>query len=87
MYVLIFMAFRIIRITKRGRLKQGKKNTHQKSARKSEMLEQINKFIEYWWIRYLLATELYVVEKWERVTIRKYNYSRMIHRHPISKFI
>lgn len=35
------------------------------------MLEKINKFIEYWWFRYLLATELYIVEKWERVTMRK----------------
>ncbi|XP_031633286.1 uncharacterized protein LOC116347032 [Contarinia nasturtii] len=33
------------------------------------MLEQINKFIEYWWFRYLMVTELYIVEKWERVTM------------------
>lgn len=37
------------------------------------MLEKFNKFIEYWWFRYLLATELYIVEKWERVTMRKYD--------------
>lgn len=37
------------------------------------MLEQLNKFIEYWWFRYLMVTELYIVEKWERVTMRKYH--------------
>uniref|UniRef100_T1GPI4 Uncharacterized protein n=1 Tax=Megaselia scalaris TaxID=36166 RepID=T1GPI4_MEGSC len=26
-------------------------------------------FFNYWWTRYLLTTELYMVEKWERVTI------------------
>lgn len=36
------------------------------------MLEQISNFIEYWWFRYLMVTELYIVEKWERVTMRKY---------------
>lgn len=35
------------------------------------MLSEINKFIEYWWFRYLMVTELYIVEKWERVTMRK----------------
>lgn len=29
-------------------------------------------FFNYWWTRYLLTTELYMVEKWERVTIRKF---------------
>lgn len=28
-------------------------------------------FINYWWFRYLMVTELYMVEKWERVVIRK----------------
>lgn len=36
------------------------------------MLGTINKFIEYWWFRYLMVTELYIVEKWERVTMRKF---------------
>lgn len=40
------------------------------------MLEQINKFIEYWWFRYLMVTELYIVEKWERVTMRKYHFHK-----------
>lgn len=26
--------------------------------------------INYWWFRYLMVTELYMVEKWERITIR-----------------
>ncbi|KAK9710019.1 hypothetical protein QE152_g26259 [Popillia japonica] len=26
-------------------------------------------FIQYWYMRYLLVTELYMVEKWERVMI------------------
>jgi hypothetical protein len=29
-------------------------------------------FFNYWWFRYLMVTELYMVEKWERVTIRKF---------------
>lgn len=37
------------------------------------MLTQINKFIEYWWFRYMMVTELYIVEKWERVTMREFN--------------
>lgn len=34
------------------------------------MFESIQKFIGYWYFRYLLVTELYMVEKWERVMIR-----------------
>lgn len=37
-----------------------------------KMLQEVNKFIEYWWFRYLMVTELYIVEKWERITMRKY---------------
>lgn len=33
------------------------------------MLNILN-FISYWYMRYLLVTELYLVEKWERQTIR-----------------
>lgn len=33
------------------------------------MLNNIINFANYWWFRYLMVTELYVVEKWERVTI------------------
>ncbi|ALC43415.1 CG32038 [Drosophila busckii] len=33
------------------------------------MLDNIINFANYWWFRYLMVTELYVVEKWERVTI------------------
>lgn len=35
------------------------------------MLDQLEKFINYWWFRYLMVTELYIVEKWERVVMRK----------------
>lgn len=35
------------------------------------MLQNIIDFCNYWWFRYLMVTELYMVEKWERVTIRK----------------
>lgn len=34
------------------------------------MLKAIKEFINFWWFRYLLVTELYIVETWERVTIR-----------------
>ncbi|KAK5639734.1 hypothetical protein RI129_010545 [Pyrocoelia pectoralis] len=33
------------------------------------MLQELLKFINYWYFRYLLITELYMVEKWERVMI------------------
>uniref|UniRef100_A0A0K8TND3 Putative conserved protein with signal anchor n=1 Tax=Tabanus bromius TaxID=304241 RepID=A0A0K8TND3_TABBR len=33
------------------------------------MLSDVLDFINYWWFRYLMVTELYMVEKWERVTI------------------
>ncbi|XP_030375526.1 uncharacterized protein LOC115624818 [Scaptodrosophila lebanonensis] len=33
------------------------------------MLDNIIDFASYWWFRYLMVTELYMVEKWERVTI------------------
>ncbi|XP_061390668.1 uncharacterized protein LOC133326006 [Musca vetustissima] len=33
------------------------------------MLQNIIDFCNYWWFRYLMVTELYMVEKWERVTI------------------
>lgn len=34
------------------------------------MLKSIKNFIYTWWFRYLLVTELYIVEPWERATIR-----------------
>ncbi|CAG9855732.1 unnamed protein product [Phyllotreta striolata] len=30
------------------------------------MLKSIQEFIKYWYFRYLVVTELYMVEKWER---------------------
>ncbi|CAH1179416.1 unnamed protein product [Phaedon cochleariae] len=30
------------------------------------MLKSVGDFIGYWYFRYLLVTELYMVEKWER---------------------
>lgn len=36
-----------------------------------QLLDKVLTFINYWWFRYLMVTELYMVESWERVTIRK----------------
>ncbi|XP_044729977.1 serine palmitoyltransferase small subunit B [Chrysoperla carnea] len=33
------------------------------------MLKNISKFLHYWYFRYLMVTELYMVEKWERAVI------------------
>ncbi|XP_020816963.1 uncharacterized protein LOC110190692 [Drosophila serrata] len=33
------------------------------------MLDNLVEIASYWWFRYLMVTELYMVEKWERVTI------------------
>ncbi|XP_001352610.2 uncharacterized protein LOC108151243 [Drosophila miranda] len=33
------------------------------------ILDNVVEFASYWWFRYLMVTELYMVEKWERVTI------------------
>uniref|UniRef100_A0A6P7HF86 Serine palmitoyltransferase small subunit A n=1 Tax=Diabrotica virgifera virgifera TaxID=50390 RepID=A0A6P7HF86_DIAVI len=30
------------------------------------MIQAVKNFINYWYFRYLLVTELYMVEKWER---------------------
>lgn len=37
-----------------------------------QLLDKVLTFINYWWFRYLMVTELYMVESWERVTIREY---------------
>ncbi|EAU76567.1 uncharacterized protein LOC120897107 [Anopheles arabiensis] len=34
-----------------------------------KLLDRVLSFINYWWFRYLMITELYMVESWERVTI------------------
>uniref|UniRef100_A0A1L8DUZ8 Putative conserved protein with signal anchor n=1 Tax=Nyssomyia neivai TaxID=330878 RepID=A0A1L8DUZ8_9DIPT len=34
-----------------------------------EAISGIWKFINYWWFRWTLVTEMYMVEKWERITI------------------
>ncbi|XP_055620930.1 uncharacterized protein LOC129765097 [Toxorhynchites rutilus septentrionalis] len=33
------------------------------------LFDKVLSFINYWWFRYLMITELYMVESWERVTI------------------
>ena len=33
------------------------------------IINTATRIIDYWWFRYLMMTELYIVEKWERVTI------------------
>ncbi|KAL7048228.1 hypothetical protein ACKWTF_003273 [Chironomus riparius] len=34
-------------------------------------LNSVLKFINYWFFRYLMVTELYMTEPWERVAIQK----------------
>ncbi|KAJ8964099.1 hypothetical protein NQ314_005124 [Rhamnusium bicolor] len=34
------------------------------------MFQFVRNFINYWYFRYLLVTELYMVEKWERAMFR-----------------
>ncbi|XP_052860771.1 uncharacterized protein LOC128267864 [Anopheles cruzii] len=34
-----------------------------------QLLDKVLSFWSYWWFRYLMITELYMVESWERVTI------------------
>lgn len=34
-----------------------------------DQIRKCFKFIDYWWFRWCLATEMYMVEKWERWTI------------------
>lgn len=42
------------------------------------ILDKLIKFINYWWFRYLMVTELYIVEKWERVVIRTYTFHQHV---------
>ena len=42
-------------------------------------IEQVTRFFSYWYLRYLLVTELYMVEKWERHLFSKYNVMRDIY--------
>lgn len=34
------------------------------------MLNKVKEFVNFWWMRYLMVTELYIVEPWERVVMR-----------------
>ncbi|XP_063898501.1 serine palmitoyltransferase small subunit A [Helicoverpa armigera] len=34
-----------------------------------EIVKRIQQFISYWYVRYLLVTELYMVETWEKVIV------------------
>lgn len=38
---------------------------------RGETLQNFVHFVNYWWFRYLMVTELYMVERWERIVIRK----------------
>lgn len=53
---------------------------HSKTAvKKYKMFPEIDSktsVLNYWWFRYLMVTELYMVEKWERITIRMYKLDR-----------
>ncbi|KAH9643595.1 hypothetical protein HF086_000069 [Spodoptera exigua] len=35
-----------------------------------EVVKKIQQFISYWYVRYLVATELYMVDTWEKVIVR-----------------
>lgn len=35
-----------------------------------EIIKKIQAFISYWYLRYLLVTEMYMVEPWEKAVIR-----------------
>ncbi|KPJ01181.1 hypothetical protein RR46_03052 [Papilio xuthus] len=35
----------------------------------SDAVERIRKYVKRWYVRYLVATELYMVEPWEKVVI------------------
>lgn len=39
----------------------------------SSVFSSLLKFINYWYFRYIMVTELYILESWERVLIRKLN--------------
>lgn len=34
------------------------------------MFERAKGFVSYWFLRYLLVTEMYMIERWERVVVR-----------------
>ncbi|CAH0718407.1 unnamed protein product, partial [Brenthis ino] len=34
-----------------------------------EAVQKVRKFISHWYLRYLVSTELYMVEPWERAVI------------------
>ncbi|KAF9407824.1 hypothetical protein HW555_012280 [Spodoptera exigua] len=34
-----------------------------------EVVKKIQQFISYWYVRYLVATELYMVDTWEKVIV------------------
>lgn len=53
-------------------------NIHRQVPKMSAILDKLLKFINYWWFRYLMVTELYIVEKWERVVMRMYLYTAAI---------
>ncbi|XP_047351629.1 uncharacterized protein LOC124949880 [Vespa velutina] len=35
----------------------------------ANLLQKLSSFLGYWYFRYMLVTELYMVEKWERIFI------------------
>ncbi|XP_059045903.1 serine palmitoyltransferase small subunit A [Achroia grisella] len=56
----------------------------------TNLIQNIKKFFTYWYLRYLLVTELYMVETWEKIVIQSifviifglysyFNYSILTH--------
>ncbi|XP_063698877.1 uncharacterized protein LOC134829627 [Culicoides brevitarsis] len=39
------------------------------TQKSQNIFDKLLEFINYWWFRYLMVTELYIVERWERVVI------------------
>ncbi|KAJ0170581.1 hypothetical protein K1T71_013952 [Dendrolimus kikuchii] len=35
-----------------------------------DIVKKIQQFIKYWYVRYLLVTELYMVDTWEKITVQ-----------------
>lgn len=38
-----------------------------------KIIEKSKEFAKYWWFRYTMVTELYIVERWESAIFRKYS--------------
>lgn len=44
----------------------------------TSIFSSLLKFINYWYFRYIMMTELYILESWERCFVRKSNYREVL---------